>query len=87
MFKYTKKQVQDGVPIWDIYYDENRIGCLTDFPLDGPHATVRVAVPDGENTAIIERTVDAATVNSCFDRAISAHDALIEDMVNRLVPC
>lgn len=82
MFKYTKKRTHEGVPAWDILYGGNIIGLLTDLPVDGPKATVRISINDGYGyVAILERTVEASTITMCFERAKEAHEALIEDMV------
>lgn len=87
MFDYTKKRVQKEVPIWHIYYGGREIGYMTKFPLDGPTCTVRIeaARPNGDQVAL-ERTVEASTVNMCFERAKEAHESMIEDMVLAMVP-
>ena len=38
---YTLRQVDGLVPAWDIFYGDEVVGLLTDFPLDGPTATVK----------------------------------------------
>lgn len=39
---FTIKQVQDNVPVWDFHLDGIWIGCMTNFPGEGPAATIRV---------------------------------------------
>lgn len=88
MFKYSKTRVQDGVPIWIVEYDGKEIGYLTDFPLDGPTCTVRIeAKRENGDVMRLERTVEAATVTMCYERAKYAHEAMIEEIVMNMVPC
>ena len=69
---YKAKRVAVGVPIWDLievvtYEDkvkEKEVGSLTDFPNEGPVATVRF---DGA-----DRTVSGATVAECLAEAKDA---------------
>jgi len=69
---YKAKRVAAGVPIWDLIevvtYEgkvkEKEVGSLTDFPNEGPMATVRF---DGA-----ERTVSGATVAECLSEARDA---------------
>jgi len=88
MFEYSKTKERDGVPIWFIEYGGKEIGFLTDFPLDGPTCTIRIEAqrPNGD-VIKLERTVEAATVIMCYERAKKAHEAMIEEIVMNMVPC
>ena len=76
---YKAKRVSAGVPIWDlievITYEgkvkEKEVGSLTDFPNEGPVATVRF---DGA-----ESTVSGATVSECLAEAKDAIASLEAD--------
>ena len=76
---YKAKRVAAGVPIWDlieiINYEgkvkETEVGSLTDFPNEGPVATVRF---DGA-----ESTVSGATVAECLAEAKDAIASLEAD--------
>jgi len=70
---YKAVRVEAGVPIWSLFEVivdggtlpyETEIGSLTDFPNEGPVATVRF---DGA-----ESTVSAATVAECLAKAKDA---------------
>ena len=84
----SRTQERDGVPIWFIEYGGREIGFITDFPLDGPTATIRIEStrPNGDKIKL-ERTVEAATVIMCYERAKEAHEAMIEEIVMNMVPC
>lgn len=85
MFQYSKKRVHKDVPAWDIFYGDKRCGLLTAFPLDGPTATIKVEQNvKSDMKAIVERTIDASTVNMCFDRATELHQEMIEHIVMEL---
>lgn len=88
MFEYSKTRERHGVPIWIIEYGGQEIGSLTNFPLDGPTATIRLEAerPNGDVIAL-ERTVEASTVIMCYERAKGAHEAMIEEIVMSMVPC
>lgn len=88
MFEYSRTRVQEGVPIWIVEYGGQEVGYLTDFPLDGPTCTMRIEAkrPNGDNIKL-ERTVEAATVIMCYERAKKAHEAMIEEIVMNMIPC
>lgn len=88
MFGYSKVRVQEGVPIWIVEYGGQEIGFMTDYPLDGPKATIRIETqrPNGD-VIRLERTVEASTVMMCYERAKEAHEAMIEEIVINMVPC
>lgn len=88
MFEYSRTRVQEGVPIWIVEYGGKEVGYLTDFPLDGPTCTVRIeAAKENGDVIRVERTVEAATIIMCYERAKEAHEALIEEIVKDIVPC
>lgn len=60
----TFEQVNAMVPVWNILFEGEDIGCVTCFPGEGPMATVRL---DGET-----RTVKGATVALCQEAAANA---------------
>jgi hypothetical protein len=69
---YKAVQVATGVPIWNLFevvvsegkVEEKEVGSLTDFPNEGPMATVRF---DGA-----DRTVSGATFDECLAAALEA---------------
>lgn len=77
---YRIEQVEDCVPIWDIYFGNKEVGVLTCFPKEGPMATVECI-----NGAKI--TLGANTVALCAARAFDAHDAMMEALVIQEVGC
>ena len=88
MFKYSRVKDLEYVPIWTIKYGGEEIGFMSDFPLDGPTATIRIEAqrPNGD-VIKLERTVEASTVIMCYERAKEAHEAMIEEIVMNMVPC
>lgn len=88
MFEYSKTRERHGVPIWIIEYGGQEIGFMTDFPLDGPTATIRIEAERPNKDVIkLERTVEASTVIMCYERAKEAHEAMIEEIVMNMIPC
>ena len=89
---YKAVQVATGVPIWNLFevvvsegkVEEKEVGSLTDFPNEGPMATVRF---DGA-----DRTVSGATFDECLAAALEAianleaeaYDDDIEDEGNEI---
>ena len=69
---YKAVQVATGVPIWNLFevvvsegkVEEKEVGSLTDFPNEGPMATVRF---DGA-----DRTVSGATFDECLAADLEA---------------
>jgi hypothetical protein len=69
---YKAVQVATGVPIWNLFevvvsegkVEEKEVGSLTDFPNEGPMATVCF---DGA-----DRTVSGATFDECLAAALEA---------------
>lgn len=55
----TTKQVQNDVPVWDVLIDGEVCGCITQFPGEGPMATVKIGYS--------KRTMAAATVLSLIN--------------------
>ena len=70
-------QVEAGIPIWDLIAEGVDVGVLTDFPGEGPMATVRNAGREG--------TVRGVTMHETFKKAselfadLEQSDDFIED--------
>ena len=63
-------QIIIDTPIWDLFFDEhgthsNDIGCVTNFPGEGPMATVKCEKK--------EKTVKATTLDEVYKLAIAAY--------------
>jgi hypothetical protein len=71
----TTKQVQDGVPVWDIIINGAFHGCITIFPNEGPMATVKV---DGS-----ERTLSAPS----FDELVNEINDFVDYIEDRKNDC
>lgn len=68
MTDLVMKQVAPGVPIWNIFYGDNDVGCMTVFPGEGIIATVT-----GNG---VKFTVYGASKEECLANAQSIVDAL-----------
>ena len=76
---YTAIRTNEGVPAWDL--KDNRsdfvIGFMTDFPGEGPTATVRLN--QGENGV----TVKSKSLHTCLLRAREAYEELYDEYETR----
>jgi hypothetical protein len=70
-------------PIWNIGYcpvatnrEDNPIAYVTNFPGDGPKATVRFT-PEWDEAVTRKRTVEAKTLNELYDLVIATYLDLI----------
>ena len=74
--KLIARKVTSGVPIWDLFEvvgsSEVDIGLLTDFPGEGPTATVRVVGLDPV-------TVACSTLNATLESARYAYERLMSE--------
>ena len=78
---YRIERVADGVPAWDIFFGDKRIGLVTNLPAEKtPMATVNCINGD-------EATVTASTVALCAAKAFDAHDTMMEALVIEAVGC
>ena len=66
---FIAKRVQDLVPIWDLTFDNIYIGSMTDFPGEGPMATITF---NG-----IEVTVNGSSSRLCLSNAEIAYRQLV----------
>ena len=71
---YTATRIQEGVPAWDLKDARSDfvIGYMTDFPGEGPVATVRLSKGDDGTT------VKATTLHTCLFLAREAYEGLYD---------
>ncbi len=70
---YTLRQENGLVPAWDIFYGDEIVGLLTDFPLDGPTATVKCR---GKQKTVEHKDLQSAMILAC-----QAHEDLMESFI------
>ena len=74
MTNFVAKQIQKGVPIWDLLADGADIGSLTSFPGEGPMATVKF---HGRKA-----TYSAGSIHAVLGAAKEGYFDLIEEVCN-----
>lgn len=74
MTDINTKQVAQDVPIWDLFYDGEYVGLLTDFPGEGPAYTVRWGSWKATGYG-------SKTLHEAYDRARSTFAAYLDGLV------
>jgi len=70
---YNLEKVDKLVPAWAIFYGDEIVGILTDFPLDGPTATVKCR---GKKKTVEHKNIKSAMILAC-----QAHEDLMESFI------
>ena len=67
--RFKIRQVKEEIPIWDLMVGEQEVGSLTDFPGEGPVATVHV---------LDEKITVGGDGMRLFDVVVAARDAYLK---------